>query len=83
MEKIKNKRFYKVISLLIKSVILIFSFFNIWQKIKVAEKGIDFSQLFSSSNLIILLIVYIFYMVDQFCITCMDRKHFGPEAEIF
>ena len=64
MKKIKNKRFYKVISLLIKSIILILSFCYIWQKIKAAEEGINFSELFTSSNLIILLAVCLLMLVN-------------------
>jgi uncharacterized membrane protein YbhN (UPF0104 family) len=64
MEQIKNKGFYKVISLLIKSIILILSFYYIWQKIKDAEKGIDFSEFSSSSNLTILFTVFILMFVN-------------------
>ncbi|MGQ0828986.1 MAG: lysylphosphatidylglycerol synthase domain-containing protein, partial [Bacteroidota bacterium] len=44
-----NKRSYKVISLLIKTIILIFSFYYIWHKTNEANNAIDFKELMSHS----------------------------------
>ncbi len=64
MDKIKYKRLHKVISLLIKSIILILSFFYIWQKINEADKWILFPTLFFSSNLILLFFVIAFMLIN-------------------
>ncbi len=45
-----HKRVYKVISLLIKTVILIFSFYYIWQKISTANNTAGFSAFLQSPN---------------------------------
>ena len=45
-----NKPFYKVISLFIKSVILFFSFYYIYEKLKEAPTTLDLSTLFSKEN---------------------------------
>lgn len=64
MDKIKYKRLHKVISLLIKSIILLLSFFYIWQKINDTGNWIHFSTLFFSSNLILLFIVIAFMLIN-------------------
>jgi uncharacterized membrane protein YbhN (UPF0104 family) len=50
-----NKRFYKVISLFIKAIILIFSFWYIWQKIKIANNTIGFNNFINDNNKIYLI----------------------------
>ena len=54
MNSFQNKRFYKVISLLIKTIILILSFWYIWAKINAANTSIDFIDLFNRPTIFFL-----------------------------
>ncbi len=45
-----RKYFYKVISLLIKMVIFIFSIYYIWQKVSVANNTVEFSGFFEGAD---------------------------------
>ena len=64
MDKIRNQYFYKVISLLIKSGILIFSFYYIWQKIVEAEKNINISEYLTLSKLSVLTILFLLMLIN-------------------
>lgn len=59
-----NKRSYKVISLLIKTVILIFSFYYIWRKINEANNTIDFKGLLDHSDKTYLLLAFCLMFVN-------------------
>ncbi|OFY85037.1 MAG: hypothetical protein A3F72_04645 [Bacteroidetes bacterium RIFCSPLOWO2_12_FULL_35_15] len=54
MYNLQDKRFYKVISLLIKTIILILSFWYILIKINAANNSIDFTNLFNESTVFFL-----------------------------
>jgi hypothetical protein len=64
MDKQRNKHFYKVISLFIKSTILILSFWYIWQKIKNTPNKIHFSDLTTTSNLLYFVLVCLLMLVN-------------------
>jgi uncharacterized membrane protein YbhN (UPF0104 family) len=59
MTKSGNTYFYKGISLLIKAIVLIFSFWYIWKKIIEANKTIDFNNFIHDSNKNYLVIVFV------------------------
>jgi uncharacterized membrane protein YbhN (UPF0104 family) len=60
----ENKSFYKVISLFIKSAILFFSFYYIWDKLNDAPQLFQLGVLFSSENLIATLFVLFLMFVN-------------------
>ena len=60
----ENKSFYKVISLFIKSAILFFSFYYIWDILNDAPQLFQLGVLFSSKNLIATLFVLFLMFVN-------------------
>lgn len=60
----KNKPFYKVISLFIKSVILFFSFYYIWDKFDNAPVIFDLPKLFSSDKLFFTISIFLLMFVN-------------------
>ncbi len=64
MSKFQDKRFYKVISLLIKIIILVLSFWYILVKVIEANITIDFSNLFQQSTIIILITLFLLMPIN-------------------
>lgn len=68
MSTSQNKPYYKVISLFIKSVILFFSFYYIYNKLNEAPLVLDFPNLFSSENLLytlgIILLMFLNWSIE-------------------
>jgi uncharacterized membrane protein YbhN (UPF0104 family) len=64
MNSLPNKSFYKVISLLIKAIILILSFWYIWAKINAANTSIDFSALFHQSTVVFLILTLLLMPIN-------------------
>ncbi len=59
-----NKHFYKVISLFIKTAILFFSFYFIWEKLKKAPLFFSFPLLFSAENYLITLAIVLLMFLN-------------------
>lgn len=70
MSTSQNKSYYKVISLFIKSVILFFSFYYIYNKLNEAPLILDFPSFFSSENLFytlgIILLMFLNWSIEAF-----------------
>lgn len=70
MSTSQNKPYYKVISLFIKSVILIFSFYYIFQKLRQAPMVFDFPALFLPENIFyffaIILLMFLNWSLEAF-----------------
>ena len=70
MSTSQNKPYYKVISLFIKSVILFFSFYYIYNKLNEAPLVLDFPSLFSSEHLFytlgIILLMFLNWSLEAF-----------------
>ncbi|HEY0029612.1 MAG TPA: lysylphosphatidylglycerol synthase domain-containing protein [Bacteroidia bacterium] len=63
MNKLNNKRFYKVISLFIKSLILILSFYYIYQKIVTAPLAMDAFS-FNLENAFYILLIFLLMLAN-------------------
>jgi hypothetical protein len=63
MDRLKNKRFYKGISLFIKTLVLVFSFYYIWQKLAQSPVKLD-QHLFEKSRLSYLLFIFLLMFVN-------------------
>ncbi|MFL5766062.1 MAG: lysylphosphatidylglycerol synthase domain-containing protein [Bacteroidia bacterium] len=63
MEQFKNKRFYKGISLFIKSLVLVLSFYYIWQKVTDSSVIWD-HQLFETSRIFLLPCIFLLMFVN-------------------
>lgn len=64
MNEAENKRIYKVISLLIKAIILILSVWYILAKINASKMSFDFAELFQRSNLLFLFLVLLLMPIN-------------------
>lgn len=64
MNKLQDKRFYKVMSLLIKTIILVLSFWYITVKIIAAKNSIDFENLFHQSSVFYFLILLLLMPIN-------------------
>lgn len=64
MSASQNKPYYKVISLFIKSVILFFSFYYIYDKLNEAPMILDFSTLFTINHVFYILIIVLLMFLN-------------------
>ncbi|OFY82798.1 MAG: hypothetical protein A3F72_01560 [Bacteroidetes bacterium RIFCSPLOWO2_12_FULL_35_15] len=64
MKGAENKRIYKVVSLLIKTIILILSVWYILAKINASNHSIDFVGLFHKSNVFFLFLVFLLMPIN-------------------